>query len=441
MRFPNSSGRLNLLLLAVMIGLLRNTGAVAEDWPQWRGVHRDGVWRESGIVESFAAEETAAKWEVAIGAGYTGPTVANGRVYVMDRQTKPEQVERVLCFDSETGKALWSHSYPRKYTISYTAGPRASVTIRDGKAYTLGSMGDIHCFDAITGKVIWSVNGIETFDIEMPIWGTAASPLLFEDSVILQIGGKKACVVALDQETGSTKWTAVEDKASYSSPILVRQGEQDVVVVYSGANVIGLDPRSGKEFWRIAFPNKNMPIGVATPITDGKHLFCTSFYDGAVNIELDSTRPAAKALWHRNGKSEVVTDAIQSIIGTPLIEGNYIYGVDSHGEMRCLDLKTGDRVWEDLTATPKARWSTIHFVKHAEPGKTERWFLFNERGELLIGNLSPSGFKEVSRTTILEPTTEQLRQRGGVCWSHPAFANRCIFARNDEKLICVSLAK
>jgi outer membrane protein assembly factor BamB len=427
--------------LFLLLTFSLHSTAHAEDWPQWRGPSRDGVWKETGILDAFPAETMPVAWEAPIGAGYTGPTVSGSRVYVMDRQTKPEHIERVLCFDRDSGKPLWNHSYPRKYTISYTAGPRASVTIHEGKAYAIGAMGDIHCLDAESGKVLWAIDGIEKFNIQMPIWGTAGSPLIFDDLVILQVGGKAGCFVALDRLTGETKWQAVEDKASYASPILIEQGSQKVVAAYSGANVVGLDPSTGKEFWRIAFPNKNMPIGVATPITDGKQLFCTSFYDGAVNIELGSDSPTAKLLWRRNGASEMKTDVIQSIISTPAIEEGYVYGVDSYGELRCIDLKTGDRVWEDLTATPKSRWSTIHFVKQQEEGQKPRWFLFNERGELLIADLSPQGFKEHSRAKILEPTTEQLRQRGGVCWSHPAFANKCIFARNDEKLVCINLAK
>ena len=123
------------------------------------------------------------------------------------------------------------------------------------------------------------------------------------------------------------------------------------------------------------------------------------------------------------------------VIGTPTIEGNYVYGVDSYGELRCLDAETGDRIWEDLSAVPKARWGTIHMVKNGD-----RYFMFNERGELLIGRFNPTGFEEISRTKLLEPTTDQLPQRGGVCWSHPAFANRNIFARNDKELVCASLA-
>jgi hypothetical protein len=117
------------------------------------------------------------------------------------------------------------------------------------------------------------------------------------------------------------------------------------------------------------------------------------------------------------------------------MEGDYIYGVDSYGELRCLDARNGDRVWEDLRAVPKARWATIHMVRNAG-----RVWMFNERGELLIARLSPQGFQEISRAKLIEPTTEQLGQRGGVCWSHPAYAYRHVFARNDRELVCASLA-
>ena len=123
------------------------------------------------------------------------------------------------------------------------------------------------------------------------------------------------------------------------------------------------------------------------------------------------------------------------MISTPCMEGDYVYGVDSYGELRCLDARNGDRIWEDLTAVPKARWATIHMVRNGR-----RMWMFNERGELMIGTLSPKGFHEISRAKLIEPTTEQLGQRNGVCWSHPAFAYKHVFARNDRELVCASLA-
>ena len=101
----------------------------------------------------------------------------------------------------------------------------------------------------------------------------------------------------------------------------------------------------------------------------------------------------------------------------------------------CLRLDNGERVWEDLTAVPKARWSTIHFIQNRDI----TW-MFNERGELMIARLSPQGFEELSRASLIEPTRGQLNQRDGVCWSHPAFSGRHVFARNDKELVCADLS-
>jgi hypothetical protein len=178
-----------------------------------------------------------------------------------------------------------------------------------------------------------------------------------------------------------------------------------------------------------------MPIGIATPVVEGDRVFFTSFYDGSLMLRLLQDRPEVEKVWQISGRNEKNTEALHSIISTPVFENGYIYGVESYGELRCLDAATGNRVWENRTAVPRARWSTIHFVKNGD-----RYFLFNERGELIIARLSPQGYDEISRAKLLEPTMDQLRERGGVCWSHPAFANKHVFARNDKELVCASLA-
>jgi outer membrane protein assembly factor BamB len=178
-----------------------------------------------------------------------------------------------------------------------------------------------------------------------------------------------------------------------------------------------------------------MVINVPTPVVSGDRLLLTCFYDGALMLKLRQDEPRVEKLWKRQGPSEKHTDGLQGIISTAFFDGDYVYGVDSYGELRCLEARTGDRVWEDLTAVPKARWATIHFVRNGD-----RMWMFNERGELLIGTLSPQGFHEISRAKLIEPTTGQLDQRGGVCWSHPAYAYKHVFARNDRELVCASLA-
>jgi hypothetical protein len=152
-------------------------------------------------------------------------------------------------------------------------------------------------------------------------------------------------------------------------------------------------------------------------------------------LRLAGDRLGVEEVWRRSGESEMRTDALHAMISTPLMDGDYVYGVDSYGQLRCLDAKSGNRIWEDLTAVPKARWATIHMVRNGR-----RIWMFNERGELIIGELLPQGFHEISRAKLIEPTTAQLSQRGGVCWSHPAYAYKHIFARNDRELVCANLA-
>lgn len=439
-----------LCVLALGVNLFLSSAiqiASAEDWPQWRGANRDGVWKETGLIEKFSAEQIPIRWSAKISSGYSGPTVAQGRVYVTDRLVEPAQQERVHCFDEQTGKPLWSHTYDCVYSgVGYEAGPRASVTIDDGRAYSLGTMGHLFCFDAASGQILWQHDCDKEYAIEMPIWGIAASPIIDGDLVIVQIGGQGACLVAFDRKTGKERWKALDDRASYSSPIFIEQAGRKVLVCWTGDNVVGLDPQSGTVHWKYPFKPTRMVINIATPVVSHDRMFVTSFYDGAAMLDVDPAKLAVKEIWRKLGPDEIHTEALHSIISTPVFQGDYVYGVDSYGELRCLDAKTGDRIWENLTATPKVRWGTIHFVQNGD-----KVWMFNERGELIIGRLSPEkrivdgkptdGFEEISRAKLLEPTLEQLNRRGvGVCWAHPAFANRHVFARSDDQLVSASLA-
>lgn len=410
----------------------------ADDWPQWRGPRRDGVWREKGIIKKFAKNLLKPVWRVEIGSGYSGPTVSDGKVYVTDRLVDPKQVERVHCFDAKSGSKVWTHTYDCPYRgVQYEAGPRASVSIDGGRAYALGTMGHFFCFDAATGEILWKKDLNAEYKIRMPIWGISASPLIEGDLVIVQIGGENgACIVAFNKKSGKEKWRALDDDASYSAPIVIKQAGRRVLVCYTGANVVGLDPQTGREFWKSHFPPKRIIIGIATPVHYKDMLFLSNFYDGSLLLRLGQDEPTVEKIWQRCGPSEKETDSLHSIISTPYLHGDSIYGVDSYGELRCLDLMTGNRIWENTEAVPRARWATIHFVRNGK-----RVWMFNEKGELIIAKLSPKGFKEISRAKLIEPTRDQLpSRRGGVCWSHPAFAYKHVFARSDKELVCANLA-
>ncbi|MBW8039457.1 MAG: PQQ-binding-like beta-propeller repeat protein [Planctomycetes bacterium] len=407
----------------------------AADWPQWRGPDRNGTWNEKDIVKKFAAPQLSIRWRTKISNGYSGPTVAKGRVYITDRITSPDPKERILCFDAKTGKPIWSYSYECKYKkVGYPNGPRAAVAINDNRTYSLGTMGHLFCLDAATGDFLWKKDCVTEYKIKMPIWGITASPLVEGDLVIAQIGGRDgACLVAFDKVTGSERWRALDDRASYSAPIMIEQAGKRVLVCWTGDSVTGLNPVTGELYWQYPFKPFRMVINVPTPVFHDDYLFVTSFYDGSLLLKVNPDKLTVEKVWRRKGTSEKETDSLHCMISTPVLQGDYIYGVDSYGQLRCLELRTGDRIWESFDAVPKNRWANIHMVKNQD-----NIWMFNESGELIISKLSPRGFHEISRAKLIKPTKGQLNR--GVCWSHPAFADKHVYIRNDEELVCANLS-
>jgi outer membrane protein assembly factor BamB len=418
----------------IILFFIFSTYCNSQDWPDWRGINRDGIWSESGIVEKFDSVSLAPKWSVQVGSGYSGPTVSNGKVYLTDLIKKPSQTEGVLCFDEKYGEKQWEFRYPCEYSVGYPAGPRASVVINGGKAYSLGTMGNLFCFNATNGDVIWQKDLNREYEIRMPTWGISATPLFTGEKIILQISGSNnACVIALDKNTGKEIWRNLEDIAAYSAPIIIEKNGKSVVVVWTENSISGLNLNTGEIFWRIPW-DVGSGMSIATPVLYNDHIFLSCFYSGSLLLKLGHDYASAEKVWQRAGESERKTDALHCVMNTPVIIDDFIYGVDSYGELRCLEFATGDRVWEDLTVVKKDRWANIHFVQNG----FKTW-MFNEQGELIISELSPKGFKEISRTKIIEPTKEQLPR--GVTWSHPAFANKHVFIRNDNELVCIDLSK
>lgn len=425
-------------LLASWVFLASGLGAAcADEWPQWRGPNRDGVWAETGLRERFDAPRIPLKWKAPISSGYTGPTVAGGRVYVADRVVEPAESERVHCFDWRTGTPIWSHAYPCRYgNIGYRAGPRASVLIEDGRAYHLGAVGHLVCLGAAEGQVVWSKDLNAQYRIRMPNWGIAAAPLVEGDLLIVQIGGEgDACLCAFDKKTGEERWTALEDGASYSAPIVIDQAGRRVLVCFTADRIVGLDPGSGRLYWEYPFPWEKWPIGIATPVVYADLLLISDAHHGTLLLRLGRDKPRVEKVWHRKKRGAADAPALHCLNATPLIDGQHVYGADGRGVLRCLRLDTGEQVWEDKTAVPEDRFATIHLVRQGD-----RTWMFNERGELIVSRLTPKGFEEISRAKLLDPTTEQLPRRDGVTWSHPAFAYRHVFARNDKELVCADLS-
>lgn len=432
---------MRLLLLLLLAPILH-----ADDWPQWLGPQRDGVWRESGIVDSFPPGGPKVLWRAKIDAGYTGPAVANGKVYLMDRQVAEKGsvpgnafargvipgTERVLCLDAATGKQLWEHRYDRTYTMSYSTGPRCSPIVSDGKVWTVGAEGNLLCLDAANGKVLWSHDFKAEYGVRTPQWGFAGHPLLDGRRLICLCGGPGSVAVAFDKDSGKELWRALDAREpGYAPPTMIEHAGTKQLILWHPQAVNSLDPATGKVLWSHPWEVRS-GLTVATPRLAGDLLLFSSFYTSSKCFKTDGS-----LVWEGKSFSEKNTDTLHSLISTPFIENGHIYGVCSYGQLRCLKLDTGERVWETFAATtggPPVRWANAFIIKH-----DDRFFLANEQGDLIIAKMTPKGYEEISRVNLLKPTTTDPRR--AVVWSHPAFANQCVFMRNDEEIVCASLAK
>lgn len=441
--------------IAILLGIacLAAGSAWADDWPQWRGPERDGVWREDGILETFPESGLEIVWRTPIGSGYSGPVVANGRVYTMDMQPKPESkilevTERVVCLDEQTGEILWTTGWDTHYRelmASYATGPRANAAVSDGRVYAIGSVGDIVCLDAETGELLWSKDSREEFGASVPIWGTASSPLVDGDNVIFVTGGQNDDQVkAFDKVTGELRWSALSTdyEIGYSQPVIFEAGGVRQLIHWDPKGLHSLNPETGEHYWSIPM-NTSQGMSIATPVKSGSRILVSSFYSGSMLVELDPDRPAAAKLWHVQGKGVLPqqTRGLHSVITTPVIIGDYFYGTDSYGEFRCISMKDSERIWTDDSITRQGRWGSAFIVRHGD-----RYFVNADNGELLILRFSPDGATVIDRTPLIEPNTDS--GFGGsrffsaqVNWVHPAYANGHIVTRNDSEIIRASLIR
>ncbi len=417
----------------------------AADWPEWRGKGRLGVWRDHGILKQFPDSGLQVKWRESLGGGYAGPAVADGRVFVMDflAETSRQGTERLVALDESSGRRLWTRSWKVDYTGlsgSYAIGPRATPTVDGERVYALGAKGALRCLRSDTGEVLWQKDFVRDYQTDVPVWGMVGAPLVDGPRLIALVGGRdEAKVVAFDKQTGQELWRALpsDSEPGYAPPILVSAGGHRQLIVWHPQAVSALDPQTGEILWQQPF-RVDKGLSVATPVFSGSRLLVTAFMNGSMMLQLEAQSPAARLLWRGNSDSEIETDTLHSLISTPVIAGDYVYGIGSYGHLRCLSAKTGKRLWETLAVTgEKARWASGFLVRHRD-----RYFISNDRGELIIAKLSPSGYEEISRTDLITPTSRfgiGRREAGAVNWSHPAYANRHIFARNDKEILRASL--
>ena len=396
---------MKILLITMITAVATAMSLPAKDWPQWRGPDRNGISTETGWLDQWPASGPAIAWRAQVGLGFSSFVVAEGRAFTAGHAAEKDTV---FCFDVNTGKILWKHSYASDLGDKYfDGGTTGTPTIDGDRVYWLSRWGDTFCFNAADGKIIWNKNVKTETKARVPDWGFTGAPLVQGDKLILNVGDAG---LALDKKTGAILWQSASKSAGYSTPLPVKSGEDALAVFGSAQSYVAVKLKDGKEAWRIKWLTQ-YGVNAADPILDGDRVFLSTGYGkGAGLFKLGGATP--EELW----KSKVLRTQLN---GAVLYQG-HLYGMDGDtgdkGPLKCLDFATGTEKWKH----PAFGTGGIIIAD----GKL---IALSGKGELLIAPASPDEFKPTARAQVL----------GGKCWTAPVLADGRIYCRNSKGEVVV----
>jgi outer membrane protein assembly factor BamB len=405
LRIVSGMNRAGLCLLLSFF-LIDRTTLSAADWPQWRGPNQDGVSRDqSGWFDGWPADPQPA-WSRQVGVGFSSMAVADGRVYTMGNQ---DDVDTVYCLDAQSGRVIWSHSYPCPLQpLYYEGGPSATPTVHNGRVFTFSKKGHLFAFDAKDGKVLWSRDLREELKLDLPEWSFAGSPLVHDELVILNAG---SAGTAVHTETGDIVWTSNRTRSGYATPVAFTFQGRPAVAIFSAKSLVAVEPESGQVLWEHPWESPR-DINAADPIIAGDKIFLSS-ESGSALLQMQTT--GVTVVWqHRNLMRNYFNPSV-------LIDG-YLYGIDGTTHrptaLTCLDFNTG-----------QVQWSQPGFGSGALMAADGKLIVL-DRGELIIVKAVSDTFTPLARAQVL----------GGKCWTVPVLAGDGIYCRNATgRLIRVSL--
>ncbi|NBT14628.1 MAG: pyrrolo-quinoline quinone, partial [Planctomycetia bacterium] len=315
-------------------------------------------------------------------------------------------------------------------------------TVHDGKVYALGAEGNLFCLDAATGRVVWSKDFKKEYAAPTPLWGFCGHPLIDGDRLVCLVGGEGSVAVAFDKNTGREHWRALSaSESGYCPPSIIEHGGVRQLVIWDADKLNALDPATGAVLWsqplKPAYGMSIMAPRVAAT-REGTVLFASGIGRVGALYRLAADGSGASVAWRGDPKS-----AVYCANSTPFTAGDTLYGCDCEtGFLTAVELATGRRLWETGRPTlgdRRGRHGTAFLVRQGDGDQDDRTWLFSETGDLILARLTPRAYDELGRVRLVSPTNECFGRE--VVWSHPAFANRCVFARNDRELVCVSLAE
>lgn len=383
-------------------------------WTDFRGPGRDGSYGERAVALNWPAGGLKPVWKQPIGGGYASFVTAKGRAFTIEQRGAREVAS---AYDIATGRELWTNAWTATFhELMGGDGPRATPTWHDGRVYVLGGAGELRALDDSNGRTIWRTNTLEDAGASNLQWGMSAAPLIVDDTVIVLPGGRAGqSVVAYNRSTGKRAWAALDDQASYSSPMLVTLAGVRQILVFTASRLAGITPDRGELLWE--FPWKTQyDVNASQPLVLGQNrvFISTGYGSGAAMIELargGDGRFSVKELWRSNRMKNQFTSSV--------VHDGFIYGLDE-SILACLDASTGELKWKGgRYGYGQVMLTGGHLI------------VLTEGGDLVLVRATPEKHTELVRFPVLE----------GKTWNHPAMSDGYLLVRNINEMAAFDLRR
>jgi outer membrane protein assembly factor BamB len=412
-----------MLRLSVLASLTLAPSLSAADWPQWRGPNRDGISKDTGLLQEWPKDGPKVRWKLTdIGTGYSSPAVVGGKVYI---QTTKEQDEFALCLDEKTGKELWKTAIGKvgKNRGVDWPGTRSSPTVDGDRVYCLASAGQLTCLTT-DGKQKWQKDIFKDFTGQVGTglmsWAYSESILVDGDAVICTPGGEVATLASLNKMTGEVIWKSPvtgSDSAEYASIVALDAGGVKQYVTFLRKGVVSVEAKTGKELWRYA---KTVDFGanILTPVVYQDKVFTAGSRSGGGLVEIKAENGKVEA-------KEIYFDkSLGSSIGGAVLVDGYLYGTTTSGGLYCVEFATGKEKWREKDPGNAS-------ICYADGRIYAR---SHQTGDVYLVEANPKEY--VERGRLKQPDRTKTP-----AWPHPVVANGGLYLRDMDVLVCYDVAK
>lgn len=397
-------------IVAAALILVFSSFAWNADWPQYRGVNRDGISKETAILKAWPAQGPKVVWKAPIGDGYSGMAIVANRIYTMDAKG---QDEFIVAMDAATGKELWRYRNDSNFINDQGNGPRGTPTIEGEILYAFGAQGVLTALTTRDGKKVWSHDVKKDLAGKVPIWGYSSSPLIEGNLLILPVGGSENnAIVAFNKKNGAIVWRSQGDEPAYSSAIAATIKGIRQILVFSGTKLLSVAPADGKLLWSYNWKT-DWFVNAAVPIVvPNDKVFISTAYDvGAALLQVNvaAGKPSVEEVW--------MSKSMRNHFNTSVLHNGIIYGFDN-AVLKAIDANTGEDKWKK---SGLGRGSLLVADGHL--------IVLSERGQLLLVEATPAAYKEKSTAQVLQ----------GKCWTMPTLVNGKLYVRNQKEMVCLDL--